>query len=231
VGRFVFNAAYTYSRTQDNWFGARGDGSEAQLVPLADSTGRSRWARARSDFDVPHRLLLGTELRLGSRQGVRLAVMYRLQSGYPFTPGFRDGVDANGDGSARNDPAFLSDTVAGATDVFSRNSCLRQGTGDFAERNSCRDPMVTSLDMRLAAVVARIRGRPAELIVDAFGLLRTGVDQYDHALYLVDGAAPLVTNAATGVTSVPLVANPNFGERLIKRAPTASVRAGLRVAF
>ena len=223
--------AYTYSRTQDNWFGARGDGSEAQFVPLADSTGRSRWARGRSDFDVPHRLLLGTEFRLGSRQGLRLAVMYRLQSGHPFTPGFRDGVDANGDGSARNDPAFLSDTIPGAVDVFTQNSCLRQGTGDFAERNSCRDPMMTSLDMRLAAVVARIRGRPAELIIDAFGLLRTGVDQYDHALYLVDGAAALVTDPVSRVTTVPLVGNPNFGKTLIKRGANASVRAGLRVAF
>ena len=231
VGRFAFNMAYTYSRTQDNWYGARGNGSEAQFVPFADSTGRSRWARAQSDFDVPHRLLLGTEWRLGRSQGVRLAVMYRLQSGYPFTPGFRDGVDANGDGSARNDPAFLSDTVAGATDVFAQHSCLRKGTGDFAERNSCRDPMITSLDMRLAMVVARIRGRAAELIVDGFGLLRTGMDQYDHALYLVDGAAPLVTNPVNNVTTVPLVANPNFGEKLIKRTPTASVRAGLRVAF
>ena len=200
-------------------------------MPFADSTGRSRWARARSDFDVPHRLLLGTEMRLGSRQGVRLAVMYRLQSGYTYPPGVRDGDDATGDGSARNDPAFLSDTVAGVTDVFGKHDCLRTGTGEFAARNSCRDPMITSLDMRLAAVVARIRGRPAELIVDAFGLLRTGMDQYDHALYLVDGAAPLVTNPATRVTTVPLVANPNFGEPLIKRAPSASVRAGLRVAF
>jgi hypothetical protein len=224
-------ASYTFSRTKDNWYGARGDGSEAQFVPFADSTGRSAWARDLSDFDVPHRIVFGAEWRLRGRLAPRVAVLYRMQSGYPFTPGFRDGVDANGDGSARNDPAFIVDTVAGATDIVAQNSCLRTQIGNFARRNSCRDPSQGWLDLHVAATVAHLRNGAAELFVDGFGLAHSGTDLYDHALYLVDAATPLTTNQVTGLTTVPLVANPNFGQPLVRRISSALWRAGLRVSF
>ena len=227
---FALMASYTYSRTRDNWYGARGDGAEAQFVPFADSTGHSTWARDRSDFDVPQRIVLGAEWRLRGRLAPRIAVLYRMQSGYPFTPGFRDGVDANGDGSARNDPAFVTDTVSGATDIVGGASCLRTQIGNFAARNSCRDPSQGWLDLRLAATVARTRGGEAELMVDGFGLAHSGADLYDHALYLVDATRPLTTSAA-GVVTVPLVANPNFGQPLVHRVSGALWRAGLRVTF
>jgi len=224
-------ATYTWSRTKDNWFGARGDGAEAQFVPFADSTGRSAWAKGVSDFDVPHRIVLGGELRFPGRAGVRLAALYRWRSGYPFTPGFRDGVDANGDGSGRNDPAFVTDTVAGAADVVGGTACLRTQVGAFAERNSCRDPSASALDLRVAMALAHFGGHAAELMLDAFGVVRTGEDLYDHALYLVDPARSITTNPTTGVTNVPLVANPNFGRTLVRRDPGAILRAGLKVTF
>jgi hypothetical protein len=215
---------YTYSHTTDDWFGARLAAGLPQ--PFADTSG---WTKGRSDFDVPHRLVVGAEAHLGAR--ARLAALYRWHSGYPFTPGFRDGVDANGDGSARNDPAFVIDTVAGAASVIAANACLGSQVGHLAERNSCRDPAAGELDLRLAIVVAHLGGAATELTFDAFGLARSGADVMDHALYLVDRTRALTTNALTGVTSVPLVANPDFGQMLIKTDPGVAFRVGLRVGF
>lgn len=219
-------ATYTYSRTTDNWFGARATGPEAQLVPIFDSTGLSTWAQGRSDFDAPHRVVLGTDI--GFRRA-RLAVLYRWRSGAPFTPGFRDGVDVNADGSGRNDPAFVSDTVSGAVDVVAGNSCLRSQVGRIAERNSCREPAVGMLDLRLSFGLGFVR-RGAELTFDALGLAASGLEVTDHALYLVDRTAPLVTTPG-GVTRVPLVANPNFGKSLSSRDPGATFRVGLRIVL
>jgi hypothetical protein len=221
--------SYTFSRSTDNWFGARDGSREAQFVPFADSTGVSAYAQGRSDFDVPHRLVLGTEIRFGGSRG-KLIALYRRQSGYPFTPGFRDGVDINGDGSGRNDPAFVSDTLPGADVVVRGSSCLRSQTSRFAERNSCREPAMGMLDLRLVFQLGRLAGGGTELTFDVLNLIASGQDVTDHALYLVDRTVPLATTPA-GVTRVPLVANPNFGEPLMKRNPGVGFRLGVRVGL
>ena len=162
---------------------------------------------------------------------LRLAGLLRYQSGLPFTPGFRDGVDANGDGSWSNDPAFVSDTVSGAADVLSQWSCVQQQVGKFAARNSCRGPAMMSVDARAVLHLFTVGGAPADLVVDGINLVATNRGVVDRALYLVDPTQSLTTNAATGVVTVPLVANPNFGKLLAKRVPAVMVRAGLRVNF
>ncbi len=138
-------AAYTYSRTEDNWLSGRGGGPDGQLTPFPDSLNGVDWADGRSDFDVPHRVVLGAELDFGL---VRFAGFYRFQSGAPFTPGFRPGVDANGDGAFANDPAFVDDQIPGVTDLFASWDCLREQVGRFAERNACRGPGVHTVDVR-----------------------------------------------------------------------------------
>lgn len=230
VGRGIeVMASYTYSRTTDNWFGARSGSAEAQFVPLVDTAGASPWADGRSDFDTPHRVVFGTALHFGHR--ARLAALFRWRSGAPFTPGFRDGVDANGDGSARNDPAFVNDVVTGTPEIIAANACLSAQVGAFAQRNSCRDPAQTSLDLRFAITLGRPGGLPAELLFDALGVVRGGTDMMDHALYLIDAAGTLTTNATTGVTTVPLRGNPNFGRVLARRDAGTVLRAGLRVGL
>ena len=119
VGRFLtFSTGYTYSRTQDNWVGAR-SGPDAQLTPFPDSLDGVDWADGRSDFDIPNQAVFGIELNLRS---FRLAGFYSYRSGYPFTPGFRDGVDANGDGSWRNDPAYVDNQIVGADSVIAQTA-------------------------------------------------------------------------------------------------------------
>jgi hypothetical protein len=219
-------ASYSYSRTTDNWPGAAGSVPELQLSPFPESVGSADWRDGRSDLDLPHRAALGAEWAIG---GVRFAALVRHRSGAPFTPGFRDGVDANGDGAWGNDPAFVSDTVPGADALIAGSACLRAQIGRFAARNSCRMPAVTSLDVRLAVRLFVLLGAPAEAVVDGVNLLSTDEGVVDRAAYLVDAARTITTTA--GAIAVPLVANANFGKLLIRRSPGAAVRAGLRVNF
>ena len=140
-------------------------------------------------------------------------------------------MDANGDGAWGNDPAFVSDTVAGAAALIGGSGCLRRQIGRLAERNSCRAPAVASVDVRLAIRLFSLFGGPAEVVVDGLNLLTADDGVVDRALYLVDPARTLATNAGTGVVTVPLVINPNFGKLLVRRSPDRMVRAGLRLGF
>jgi hypothetical protein len=220
-------ASYTYSRTTDNTPGIAGSVPEAQLSPFPASAGTPDWRNGTSDLDVPHRVAAGAEWSVGA---VRLAGLVTWRSGLPFTPGFRDGVDASGDGRW-NDPAFVSDSIRGAAATVGQWSCLRGQVGAFAARNSCRGPSVASLDARLVVRLFTVSGGPAELVVDGVNLVTTDDGIVDRALYLVDPTRALSTNAATGVVTVPLIINPNFGKLLVKRSPQATVRAGLRFSF
>ncbi|HTT66631.1 MAG TPA: carboxypeptidase-like regulatory domain-containing protein [Gemmatimonadales bacterium] len=221
-------ASYTFSHTTDNLPGLGGSVPDAQMAPpLTTGAGTTDWRNGRSDLDVPHRALAGFEWSSGS---VKLAGLVRYQSGLPFTPGFRDGVDANGDGAAGNDPAFVSDTVSGAAAVVGGQSCLKSQVGQFASRNSCRGPAVTSLDARLVIGLSTLVHAPLSLVVDGLNLVSTNTGVIDRALYLIDPTRALTTNGV-GVVTVPLVANPNFGKVLARSTPGATVQAGLRFNF
>jgi hypothetical protein len=227
MGRnLTMSAGYTYSQTTDNLPGMA-YGPDAQLSPFPDSLNGVEWEDEVSDFDVPHRFVFGAELGF---QVFRLAAFYGFRSGRPFTPGFRDGVDANADGSWRNDPAWVDDQVEGVADLFTNWQCLRTQVGGFADRNSCRGPTQQTLDLRLALGPFRL-GYPVELVVDAMNLLDTEFADVDRALYLVDPAGALSTDPATGVVTVPLIANPNFGNAIRRYGQGRYLRIGVRVNY
>jgi hypothetical protein len=224
-------ASYTYSRTTDNWLGAAGGGPDAQLSPFPDGLNGSDWARGRSDFDVPHRLLAGAELVVPARMSVRLGVLYQYRSGYPFTPGFRPGVDANGDGSGSNDPTFVDNSIQGMDALVAQWDCLRPQIGRFASRNSCRTPAIHSLSARLALGPIRVGDHQAELVADALNVVHSDAGIVDRALYLVDRTRAVAMNPQTGVWTVPLVANPNFGRLLVRQTGATVWRVGLRMNY
>ena len=224
-------ASYTYSRTTDNWLGAGGGGPDAQLSPFPGGLNGSDWAKGKSDFDVPHRLLVGAELSVPARMGARLGLLYRFRSGSPFTPGFRDGVDANADGSGSNDPAFVDNNVRGMDALVAQWGCLRPQIGRFAARNSCRAPAVQSLSARLAVGLPRLGDHRTELVLDALNLVHSDVGIVDRALYVVDRTGTISTNAQTGVVTVPLVTNPDFGKLLVRQTGALVWRVGLRMNY
>jgi len=231
AGPIDFFASYTYSRTEDD--GAYGFGMrpDDRLLPFPAAFGESDWSEGRSDFDVPHRVAVGAEWTLPVASGIRIAGLYRYRSGDPFTPGFRDGVDANGDGSDRNDPAFVDDQVAGIAELLDQWECLREQVGRFAERNACRMPGVHALDLRLGIGLPRFAGIGAELVIDAFNVIESDVGLPDRALYRIDESRELTVDPATGRLVVPLVANPHFGELLQRWGNGRILQIGLRLGY
>jgi hypothetical protein len=221
-----FSLGYTRSRTEDNWLAPR-SGPDAQLSPFPDSLAGADWSVGVSDFDVPHRVVLGAEVQL---KWLSVAGFYRYRTGYPFTPGFRDGVDANGDGSFRNDPAYVDDLLPGMSDLAVAWDCVRRQLGRFAERNSCRGPGLQTLDLRLVLGPVRF-GAPVELVVDAINILDAEYAVPDRALLLVDAAGTLTTDPASGVVTVPLATNPNFGRSIRRYGSGRFLRLGLRVNY
>jgi hypothetical protein len=209
-------AFYTYSRTTDNLVA-----TGASFLPIANGNE----ADGRSDLDVPHRALVAFEWRPSDAWSV--GTVYRLRSGLPFTPGFRGGVDANGDGDWMNDVAFVDAALPGMADAIASNDCLRPGA--LATRNSCRGELVHGVDLRLSVRVARLRIGRVDLVVDAVDLLAPNAAPVDRALLLVDPAGSVTTNPVTGITTVPYIVNPDFGKPSTGRAPGVFWRMGLRV--
>lgn len=223
-----FFGSYTFSRTTDDWMRARDVRDDAQASPFAYDPDNAGWVDATSDFDIPHRAVVGFQLALPGRFAPSIAALYRYRSGDPFTPGFRPGVDMNGDGLGRNDPAFVDQAIAGASDVIAEHACLRSHAGRFAERNACRAPDVQALDARISFELARTASYSATVIIDALNLIGSETGIIDRALYLVDGSQPLVT-AANGDVTVPLLANPDFGSFIMRYRPERILRIGLRI--
>jgi hypothetical protein len=221
--------SYTYSRTEDNWVPA--SGTELVLPTAAPVPDGGDWLEGRSAYDVPHRLTLGAETAVPGLSALRLGLLYRYRSGRPFTPGFRAGVDANGDGVPGNDPAPLDATIPGLSEQIAAWSCLGGQSGGLAERNSCRTDGVQTLDARLSLRFLRLGGVSARLVLDGLNLLADGDEVPDRALLLVDPAGSLSTDPATGVTTVPLVANPHFGQPLGTLGGGRVLRVGLQLSY
>jgi hypothetical protein len=214
---------YTFSRTTDDWLDAADGGWTTALPQGLTDTGD--WADGTSDFDVPQRIAAG--LVYQAPHDIMVSTRFRRESGQPFTPGFRRGVDANADGSARNDPAFVDDQLAGMSELISSWSCLRESIGQFAKRNACRAPAVNTVDLGLSMRVARVAGMAASVRLDAFDLLDDEYIVPDAALYLVDPVAELTRNTGGRTVSVPLIPNENFGQPLTRRHTARQLRLGV----
>jgi len=225
------SAAYTFSRTTDDLVGARSIDPADQLSPFPGGIDGVNWDRGRSDFDVPHRGAATAEYRSSGRNPIGVAVRYRVRSGLPFTPGFRPGVDLNGDGSGGNDPVHLDASTANLSEALNAGSCSLALSGRFADRNACRERIAHSLDAHLSfGLPVGATGRRIALEVDGFNLIGTATGIVDRAAVLIDRTRTLITDGA-GNVNVPLVANPRFGSLLVRRGEPRIVRVGVRMEY
>ena len=230
VGRGIeMAAAYSISRTRDNWLQSWTGDPADELSPFPAERLAGGWAKGISDFDIPQRVMLNASWHSSGRIRVNLAGRFRYQSGFPYTPGFQPGVDANGDGSGRNDPAFLDPAIPGLPALVPQYACLSGQVGGFARRNSCREAGRHALDLGAAvALPVRSLGGRIEATFDVINLVSSRAGVVDRALVLVDPAGTLVTDASGNVT-LPLVANRHFGKLLSRRDEPRIVRVGLRL--
>jgi hypothetical protein len=219
------SASYTWSRSRDNLIGQMSNDVADQLSPFPGTTGHGSWDEGRSDFDVPNRLAAMAEY---ATRDVSLSARFRYRSGLPFTPGFARGVDANGDGAVGNDPAPLGADIPGMPALTAANACMTSGNSLVAERNSCRDPAVKSLDLHLGFTLPIGGAHPVSLLVDAFNVVSTDIGLFDHAAVAVDPSGTITFNSA-GRLVLPLKANDNFGHLLSRRGEPRTVRIGFRV--
>jgi hypothetical protein len=219
-GATTLYASYTRSETTDNWIGGSGGLVDVQLPPgLADD---ESWAEGTSDFDVPDRVVVAGTTRMSA---LTLAAVYRFRSGVPFTPRYRTGVDANGDGSFRNDVAFVDDALVGS--IPGLDACVSDQLGEFAARNSCRGPSAHALDLRLSFRLSQLMGRDVSLVVDGLDLIEAEEGVIDDALLLVDPSGTITS--AGGVVTIPLLANPDFGSLMYSSSRGRMLRVGLRI--
>jgi hypothetical protein len=228
VRALSLHASYTFSRTRDNLVGALSPDPADRLSPFPEGINGAAWDEGRSDLDIPHRVAATAEFRSGGRNPITIAARGRWRSGLPFTPGFRTGVDVNGDLSGNNDPVQAG-SVPGTTGAFA--TCDGGTVGGFAARNSCRETSVGSLDLRVGlSLPLRGGGSRLAFTVDAFNVVSSATGLVDRAAMLVDPAKTLTTDATGGVT-LPLSANPQFGALLARRGEPRLVRFGLRVEY
>ena len=226
-----FAASYTFSKTEDNVLGQRTMDPVDQVNPFPDGLEGADWAEGRSDFDVPHRLALSGEYRLGDKTPISIGARWRYRSGLPFTPGFRQGVDPNGDGAGGNDPAYLDAAISGIGAALDAAGCSG-GTNEFAERNSCREDAAHSLDLRFSVglPIKAADGSRLSLVLDALNVVSSTVGLVDRALVLVDPNGVLITDGQGNVT-LPLVLNPNFGNIQSRRNDPRLFRVGVRMEY
>jgi hypothetical protein len=216
--------SYTYSRTTDNLPGELSADPADRLSPFPDGLNGARWEDGRSDLDVPHRIAATLQYTSGGASPIMVAARYRFRSGFPFTPGFQPGVDANGDGSGNNDPVFVATSIGGMPALTAANSCLASQSGAFAERNSCRDPGVHAVDLQASIAIRH----GWAITIDGFNLIGSTTGLYDHAAVLVDPSRSITTDGS-GQTVLPLIANPDFGKLLSRRGEPRVLRIGIRV--
>jgi outer membrane receptor protein involved in Fe transport len=227
LGRgLMLDGSYTWSRTEDNLVGQLESDPADRLSPFAGSAEQAAWDEGRSDLDIPHRVAVQARFATPGENPLTLGARWRYRSGLPFTPGFRRGVDANGDGAGANDPVALS-SVTGLAGLLSGAGCA-SGSNGFAERNSCREDAVQALDLHASIGLPLGGARRVRLTLDAFNVVASETGIIDRAAVLVDPAGSITMNAA-GRTVLPLVLNDNFGGLLARRGDPRTLRIGLRV--
>lgn len=222
-------ATYTYSETTDNWIGASRRGVDGRIDPGLPGVSGDDWNSGVSDFDVPHRAVAGATVSADVLEGLELTGLYRFRSGTPFTPGYRPGVDANGDGSGSNDVAPIP--TAGELGAVAQDwSCLTTQAGRFPDRNSCRAASVHTVSAALQLGLAQTARGGVFLTIEGVNLFESEYGSTDTALLLVAPSGS-IEELSGGDVAVPYIVNPEFGRVATNRNQGRHLRLGIKVTW
>ncbi|HRR08118.1 MAG TPA: carboxypeptidase regulatory-like domain-containing protein [Rhodothermales bacterium] len=192
---FFGNIAYTYGEA---WDVNSGRSSVAQSqYEFNEVTGNPNDpGLARSDYDVPHRIIgtISYKFNLGKLLGVKTlattaSLLYEGRSG--FTGNYVYVGDANGDGFAGNDLAFIpaneTDAVwqnnggtdtrtpaqvwADANSFIESVDDLKNNRGKIFPRNGARQPWRNSLDARFTIDLPSVKNQKLQLTADILNVL------------------------------------------------------------
>ncbi|MEP6508089.1 MAG: hypothetical protein ABJC63_07670, partial [Gemmatimonadales bacterium] len=168
--------SYSWSRTLDVMSMTGFTSSVIYRNNPVDGTLAHRILR-RSGRDIPHSFAATGSAPLAF--GMTASFFWRARSGTPFA--YTVNGDANADGTRGNDLSYIplaQDDISlsnlsayPALDGFIESqSCLRVQRGRMMTRNSCRNPLVTSIDTRLSRKFFTTRGRNLEIGADFFNV-------------------------------------------------------------
>ncbi|PEN09300.1 hypothetical protein CRI93_00795 [Longimonas halophila] len=126
-----------------------------------------------ADFERRHRVLLNLDYRIEylERFATSIGLIYEGRSGTPFSWIYAG--DANGDGESfndlvyvpenENDVVLLSDNWELMDAFIESEDGLNEFRGEFADRNSARDPWENILDLRVNQQIATFQGQRLEV--------------------------------------------------------------------
>ncbi len=186
--QLIWNLSYTFTRSTDQ---ASFSGGNAQGGFGSATTGGDPNILRTTTSDLERRHAANGSVTWLARPWLDVTGVLRVQSGRPYTP--RVGGDINGDG-LRNDRAFVfspssvADTALAvgmrrlldaAPDAARR--CLLSQLNRVSERNACRAPQTTSLDLQFnfRPQLGATLGRRLQLQVGLMNPL-AGIDQLLH---------------------------------------------------
>ncbi len=235
-----FIAGYTYSHVEDLFSLTSSIASSNYRFTALDGTIENRNLRT-SVFDIPHKISVTGVFNLPAK--VSVAANYIGQSGSPYT--YVTQNDANGDGQGGNDPVYVPRDSADislvtASDWSRLNAyiqgepCLEKYRGALLQRNTCRNPWLNIMNMRITKGLPSLNGQRFELSVDIFNFLHLinhdwGVIRqtsgFEEANLLNAGGYDLVNNRFRYRLALPTKNAPSTTAQQWK------VQLGLRYSF
>ena len=172
-----FLGGYTYSKVRDLFTLGSSIAFSNYQFTIVEGSLEDR-ALGVSAFDVPHNIFLSGTANLPLLFYVSLK--YNGRSGRPYA--YNVNGDVNADGISNNDALYIprdaSEISLSVPADFDRlnawlssESCLDEQRGSVMKRNSCRNPFVHFVDLRLGKRIHTFRGQSMEITADVFNLL------------------------------------------------------------
>jgi hypothetical protein len=171
---------------------------------------------ATSNYDIPHRIVANASKRFNFFRGLPtdFTVVYIGQSGLPYSYAYNG--DVNGDGFNANDLIYVPKDIndinfAGTATVSAAQSaqnfesfindveCLREQRGQILERNSCRLPWSSRIDVKFQQNLSLMRGRTAQFTIDVVNFANLLNSDWGRQMFIGNQSDQVLATSGTAV--------------------------------